>query len=102
MDLDQIAQRLEELSLELENEELAALAEAVIRNETSTCGDECARNKRQRQDFQHTLEQVGSLLARSGVGWDRTMSNMNMGDWRVQAYYGVPSPHFAIQPGGTP
>lgn len=67
MDLDQIAQRLEELSLDLECEELAALAEALIRNETKTCGPECDVNRRKARESIQMAERILETLVRSGV-----------------------------------
>lgn len=61
-DLDQIAQRLEELSVDHDLPELAGLAEAMIRVEGKACGPECAINRsRLKEAVSHFERFVASM-----------------------------------------
>lgn len=66
MDIDQIAQRLEELSVDHDMPVLADLAEALIGQETSTCGPECSIAKQRLRSVEQILGSLFDSLNRAG------------------------------------
>lgn len=70
MDIDQIAQRLEEISVETDNNELLALAEELGRAEDAITGKRCPTCE-QAEEYRRTLEHMAHLLHRAGITINR-------------------------------